>query len=394
MAYPIKKFRETLRGAPVLNGTQSSLKNILKTVLFDGFGETTILAMTVTDGICTVTTKANESFSSGYIVTVDGASIPLLNGEQLVETGTANTFTFKTTAANGPVTGTIKVKYAPVGGWKIWAENANVLVLQSMDPDSSGAYFRIDDTAALYTVAVAYENMLDINTGENPFPAPSTNSHYWGKSAAASTAARNWLIYASQTCVYVFTQPYKTTIDNTSVAFQTNAFGDYVHVRAGYKRKAFMFGQIDTNTAIGSNHSTIAYNINSGTGRNLSIMDTMETGLRQPSWPGRMLNWSINSNLISGTTTTTLAYIYNWPGVFNKKMRLSKIYIWDNNLREEVGYIPGIQYILNTTPGTIARDTSLYGTDALLNRRLDIINIGESGGIVGGNMLIDFTGPW
>lgn len=66
-----------MRGAPVLNGAAAgyALASVLDAALITGFGATTAVSVSVTDGIATATLPSGESFEPLSMVKVAGADL-------------------------------------------------------------------------------------------------------------------------------------------------------------------------------------------------------------------------------------------------------------------------------------------------------------------------------
>ena len=94
----------------------------------------------------------------------------------LLDDNSSTSFSFKTTAANGPASGTISAKYAPVPGWEKPFSAANKAVYRATT--GNRFYYRVDDSLPEKYVAEirGYETMASVDVGEAPFPLLSRTS--------------------------------------------------------------------------------------------------------------------------------------------------------------------------------------------------------------------------
>lgn len=196
--YPVKYMHSDMRGAPTLSGSAGTLIGVLDACLVDGFGLTSVTALSVSSGVATATVGSGNSFEEGAIVLIAGATPGTLNGEQRVTGSTSTTFTFATTATDGSASGTITAKYAPVGSWEKAYSGTNKAVYRSTDVAGSGCYLRIDDTGTTTCRVRGYESMSDVDTGVAPFPTDSqiSGGGYWHKSNAADSTSIKYVLAA------------------------------------------------------------------------------------------------------------------------------------------------------------------------------------------------------
>jgi hypothetical protein len=198
MAIAVKYIHEGMRGAPVLSGTVGKLIALLDAFLLNGWGLVTATGINVAGGIATVGLNAGETFEVGSVVLVAGATPAALNGEQRVLTASATSITFATTAADAAASGTITVKYAPVGGWEKAFAGTNLAVYRSTDVTGARMYYRVQDTSTTAARIVGYVTMTGVSTGTGPFPSSAQRSggSYWPKSVVAGSTPAPYLLAA------------------------------------------------------------------------------------------------------------------------------------------------------------------------------------------------------
>lgn len=192
--FPVKYVHSGMRGAPVVSGTPGSRIGAIDAFLLTGFGAVTAQRVTVSGGIATATLQAGQSFEPHTVIAVAGATPDALNGEARVLTATPGQITFATAAADGPASGTITIKVAPVGHWTKVFAGTNKAVYRSTHPKASGFYLRVDDSAATYMRVRGFESMSDIDNGTGPFPtdAQIAGGGYWVVAARPGNEAVNW----------------------------------------------------------------------------------------------------------------------------------------------------------------------------------------------------------
>ncbi|WP_314324679.1 hypothetical protein, partial [Comamonas aquatica] len=191
----VKWAVSSMVGAPVLNGTAGSLIAVLDAFLVNGFGTKAVDSATVTDGICRMNITGGSAAQDHCViqlagVTGDGVA---LNGPQRVKAATASYVEFACDLPDGPLTGTITFKIAPLGWEKVFSKT-NVAVYRSTDPAATRCYLRVDDTGSRNARVVGYEAMAGVDEGIGAFPqqVQISGGGYWPKSEAVSAAARGW----------------------------------------------------------------------------------------------------------------------------------------------------------------------------------------------------------
>lgn len=382
-AFPVKWFDSTFRGAPVLSGTAGAFISLLDACLIDGFGAITPTKIEVDGNIATVTVNAGETFTAYAVISVSGATPAQLNGEARVLTSSATSFTFATDAADGLATGTISVRYAPVGGWQKTFSGVNKAAYRSIEPLASGFYLRVDDTGTTIARVVGYEAMTDIDTGTNPFPtdAQISGGGYLAKSDAADVTARPWCLFADARFVHWGTCP-KTGGYNTAAL---RGFGDLQPVST---TDAYAVA-ISTNTAFTQGDAKI-------NGAFVGSADAIDaTG----TYVARALSGAVGSQLratrpYTGASTSVGGFdttLGTAPSPIDGKLRLARRYL--NDLGDRA-VIPGL---LHMPMSAQSLPHMQLLSDQLDERRLysvvyhhsSVFNTGAQG-----RALFDITGPW
>ena len=234
MPIAVKWFSSGMRGAPTINGTAGSRIAALDACFLTGFGPVTPTGITVSGGIATVGVPSGQTFAQHAVVLVSGATPSALNGEHRVLTSSSTQITFATTAADGAATGTIEIRYAPVGGWDKVFTDTNKAVYRSADVTSPRHYLRVDDTGTTVARVRGYESMTDVDTGDGPFPTDAliTGGGYWWGSSAAGGAAVRWKLFADSRTLLPAIAHYSHS-STVSIAAPLRGFGDPIALRPG-----------------------------------------------------------------------------------------------------------------------------------------------------------------
>lgn len=207
-SFPVKWISSTMRGAPAISGTPGTLIAALDAFFLHGWGQVSASQIEVTGGVATATVNAGDTFVRHAVIEVAGASASAINGQARVTGGTSTTVTWITDAADGTYTGTITIKYAPVGGWEKVYSKTNVAVYRSTDPAGSRFYYRVNDTGATMARIVGYEDMTSVDDGTAPFPtaAQSNGGRYWYRSTSAGSTPSAYCFIADSRAVLSLTR--------------------------------------------------------------------------------------------------------------------------------------------------------------------------------------------
>lgn len=119
-------------------------------------------------------------------------------------------------------------------GWSKVFSGANLAVYRAPVGAGNRFYLRVDDTGTTTARIVAYEAMTDVNTGTNPFPTATqiAGGLYVNKSDTASTAARAWVIAASDRLFHVWTMINGVTTVSAATYGGMWSFGDIKSFKA------------------------------------------------------------------------------------------------------------------------------------------------------------------
>ena len=248
----VKWAVSSMTGAPTLNGTAGSMIALLDAFLVNGFGTKAVDSAQVTSGICRMAitgASAAQDHSVIQLAGVTGSGVTL-NGLQRVKAATASYVEFPCDLPDGPLTGTITFKIAPLGWEKVFSKT-NVAVYRSADPAGTRAYYRVDDTNPLYARVTMYESMTDVDTGVGMGPAASVVSggYYWHKRSAAGAHGVAYELRGDGQGFYLSVASNAATTPTVagSYAFVTQYAGDIKSDRSGDAWCAHLTGAVTTN---------------------------------------------------------------------------------------------------------------------------------------------------
>lgn len=408
--YPVKIFHCQQRNAPTIDGTPGSFVNLLKKCLIEGFGEVSAISGEIVDGLCTIYLNGGESFEKNHIVLISGTNLAGINGEQRVEETTANSITFSTIEPNQVLIGSITVKYAPVGGWITPYTGTNEAVFKATHPESSGIYFHVDDTNALYATMRMFGYMTSVNTGGAEWPVLPAMGRIFTKSYQANTTARMWEFIADDFTCYYGVNRVRPPSERLTRPIAYHGFGDYIEEKTKSTGNAFIKAvHTSRNESTGAD---VNYQLSAGIGydstaySDLVVYRNLETGVPQT----RYINIESpirHSNFSSGRDFPNGAY-----NNLNKEVIVSRTTIYGYNNRE---FIPGWYIINNALPVSDFASKHWTTTDEIIgieNKLFLYISESSNGSnqifYVSGNYknsnhdsysrfscsLVDITGPW
>ena len=380
MAFKVKYFHSGMRGAPQKSGTPGCVPDIFDAVLVNGFGEVTAQSVTISGGKVRVVLNTNEGFSTDATVLVTGASVPSVNGEHTVVAETANIVTWSTVEADQVVTGTIKVKVAPLNWIKPFS-GTNQGAYKSPALESSGGYLFVDDAQALYAQFASYETMSDIANGTGRCPPIATEYGTVYKSDSANTTSRPWWIVGDDLGFY-----FCTISRDSYEAVGIYWFGDAVADRSNDKFRFLTSG----NVSVSNNYEGSVPLSSSDSGSNAYVSRPIN-GIGAPmkirygaDGPGGFS--------VSGQNQPNGSY----PAQSNNGLLLSRTQYNDANGRR--GIVPGGFHVsVNGLYKYFSNGFVIDGQKDLAGKRLMHLFVNYSSFASStscGSYILDISGPW
>lgn len=392
-SYPVKSINNAMRGAPVLSGTVGSLIAALDAFLITGWAPTSAMTVTISNGVGTAQVNEGMFFEDNAVVQFDGATTPaLLNGEARVLSHTNNSFKFETDAPDGTATGTITVRYAPVGKWEKAFAGTNKAAYRSTDVKASGFYLRIDDTGTLSARVRGFETMTDVDNGTGPFPtdAQISGGGHWVKSSLANATAVRYDFFGDSRAFYAAIAPGVASAA-ANIVSPARGFGDMVPLRAAGDSFAVA---LSCNATSSSGTGTFGY------GSFEFVTNAADAIYLPRAISGLGSSVSVGAFPYVGASTGKSGgdgALGAFPSVVDGELKYSKRYIHSGDNATPRADVPGILYIPQSglTNLVAPRDT-FKGTGTLAGRILFALGLNgtAANSAPNGIYLIDANGPW
>jgi hypothetical protein len=376
-----------MTGAPAISGTAGSLIAALDAFLVTGWGSKVVDSAVISNGVCRLTFASGKSAAEALtVILVSGATPAALNGEQKV-TAVANGWVeFKTALPDGPVSGSISFKMAPLGWEKVFS-GTNKAVYRQIDPASTRTYYRIDDANALYARVQMYESMTDVDTGVAVAPLSVAGGYYWHRRASAGAAGCYWVLVGDSRGFYAVFHPATQALaaSNNNYAGVSQYMGDIISYRSGDAWCAALTG---ADTTSYTNQNGCAFCVAASTGFSLK---RMAHGLGAGVQTYRRV-FGTNASA-SGAD----AYLGSFPSVVDNGLHLSPILLADGiSSGAPRGILPGAFHIPQS--GVLAGFGSdvayTKGQGAFAGKQLLSVQIGTPSGGNAGIAMFDVSTPW
>ena len=386
----VKWAVSSMPGAPTLNGTAGSMIAVLDACLVSGFGAKPVSSAQVTSGVCRLSITGGSAAQDHCViqlagVTGDGVG---LNGPQRVKAATASYVEFPCNRPDGPLTGTITFKIAPLGWEKVFSKT-NVAVYRSQDPAATRCYLRVDDVDPITARVIGYEAMTSVDAGVGAFPLPAqiSGGGYWPKSSAAGAAARAWTLVGDTKGFVLHTH----TAADTGVSGCVWGFGDLDALKSGDTYACALFCAATNITAATSVQASAIEHVSPSAGTGVFLTRSY-TGIGSCVQAVHGVEGLITSTGAAGAVSGALLPTYpHGPGnalMFTRKAVAEPI----AGLR---GFLRGVHIPAQTCHVVFNRGDFLDAQGALTGRKLMAVKCGSPAGVVSqGVVFVDITGPW
>lgn len=382
----VKHAYSSMAGAPVINGTAGSLITALDAFLVTGWGAKAVDSAVISNGVCRLIFASGKSAAETHsVIKVFGATPAGLNGDQRVTAVASNWVEFKTDLPDGPLTGSITFKIAPLGWEKVFS-NTNVAVYRSTDPAGTRAYYRVDDTDALFARVQMYESMTDVDTGIAAAPATPAAGFYWHKRSAAGAGGVYWVLLGDSRAFYLSVAPNAGSgvPTSNSLGLCTHFAGDINSYRSGDAWSAALTG------ALSATYSDLAGDVFVTATVAGIVLQRMSMGIGGVQQVGRY----VAGAGISGADSTMGLF----PSRADNGLRLTPIVLPDGvmGVSGPRGELPGGYHCpqagLVAVFGSDVRLTA--GTGVFAGKQLLSVGCGSLTAAATGCGVFDATGPW
>jgi hypothetical protein len=382
----VSLLRSTDTDAPRLSGTAGDLINLFYKCLdsTQGYNTHTLSSITRSGSVATATFAAHGYALDGLTkVQISGADQSEYNGIHSITNVTTNTFDFTVSGTPASGTGTIVACVAPLG-WTRSFTGTNLAAFRSNEGEGTRLYLRVDDTGTTTARLRGYEVMSDVNTGTGTFPtdAQLSGGLWIGKSDAASTSSRPWVLVGDGYEFYFFYANHSTTYANIYRQFH---FGDVCSEMESDPYGCLIYGDIASALAAPElsqttnliNQTTLA----AQAGHYFARVYT-QTGTSVAAC--KVGNYTLGGSSI-GYSTALLSY----PSPANNGLYVSPLFIHDLSVVR--GQLKGIYQPLHYKP--LGNLTLLAANVSPISRRmLSISTAGVSANT--GETHLDIDGPW
>lgn len=382
----VKWAVSSMTGAPTLNGTAGSLIAVLDAFLVTGFGTKAVDSAQVTGGICRLSFTGTSAAKEYCVIQVAGVAGDgaVLNGAQRVKVAASNYVEFLCDLPDGPLTGTITFKIAPLGWEKVFA-STNVAVYRSASPEGTRVYLQVYDSDGKNARVRAFEAMTDAATGVGQIPLESQVSGglYWPKSAAASAVARDWYMVGDARGFFLAVSP--SGGDRYTLLYS----GDIASLKSGDAYGYLLTGnQADQTSDTLPPLGCVGYSQRSTRGG--AYMARSHTGIGQSLAVQRVGAYHNGAN--SGVYAGLAGYSFGtYPNGPNNGLMACAVGLHAFGIR---GDIPGLLHPVQDCADAFATSAVVDGTDDLAGHKLTAIRTGPPSSGTVGTVFIDTTGPW
>lgn len=385
-------YHSDMPDAPGLSGTAGAMVAVLDACLVNGWGLRTAQSANVASGVCTLTFATGHAFEPLIVALVAGAGVAAINGAQRVTSTTTNTISFAAPGVpDGPVSGTITAKIAPAGWIKPYA-GTNKGAYKSPAPNASGCVARIDDTLARYARLRAYKSMTDIDTGDGPTPmdVQLAGGLYIPKSNVADTAARRWVVVASEKFVHLAIATSSTYPND----YASIAFGDFPSLKAGDAFNFLVVGDPWDTSASGSPGAANALHVGGGAAGAYIVCSYAQIGGAIPAYlykPG-----FANLSAYSGQQGSGITWPAG-PSPINGSIEICPTLILEGSLTSgsRRGELPGLYGIPHALGAAFDSKDILTPAIGLAGHTLVTLRFhGYTTAAQSSRFAVDVTGPW
>lgn len=393
--YSVSWMRDTMRGAPVINGnTPGCLIAALDALLVTGWGAAAPTSVVVASGVATATFASATDWQAHAVIEVSGGTPSAINGKARVATSEGNTLTWATSAADGTYTGSISVKYASAGWEKVFSAGTTKAVYRSTDVTSSRRYYRVDDSGNQSARVRGFAAMTNVDTGTEPFPtnAQISGGGYIFKSTNPGDSTPVLYLLAADSKSVLMSVAAGTS--GNAWQANTRGFGDPLPLApAGDVYSAFL-------SAGGSGMlSNLAVGALDGSASDSSFVGFTVAIRSRSGSVGAVWQRPMPATGLLDALSGACDYLGAAPSAIDGQIKHCQMLLRDQAADEPVrAVVPGVRYIPQSGARAVFETAfALFdGAEEFAGRKLAAIyvDMATPGLFAPGVSLIDLTGPW
>lgn len=397
--HDVRYFDSDMTGAPSTAGLAAAGRflAILDACAVTGFNLKPVTAITVAGGIATVTTDGDHGFRDYTVIRIEGATPEALNGDWKVQVTAGNAFSFETTVPDGPATGTISAKTAPLDWTKAFSAT-NVGVYRPKT--GLRHFFRVNDANSGFVAIRGYEAMTASgDAGTNPFPTPTQLSGGVGMSKYCNSTSyqQKWFLIGDDRCLFfVFCPDDHLGVQQSHADWAIYGFGEAISYTPNDLGASFVIGSTDQSTTWtsvmknGSNYPGYMNGSYAYAGCYFSRPYSQELGAPSRfriAGSGVAHGWG-SSSVAGGRTPVPnpadLSLLFHYPVVMQEEVSKA--------VRAELpgAYQPLHAYMIARVGDVV----EINGRKVLITHAYDNNSPESSGTGKSGTMGWDITGPW
>ena len=391
---PIKVYRSTDLGAPVLSGQIGQFITFLDAILVNGYNSVSVTSLTRSGSTATAVCAAPHGLSTGDVALVAGAGQTDYNVEAVVTVVNGTTFTYDVAGApTSPATGTITAKRAPLVYTKAFT-GSNKAAYRANNPTGLRHYLRVQDDGGSSggnreCRLWGYETMTDIDTGTGVYPtaAQSSNGYYQIKSSSTDSTQRPWCLIGDGKIFYLFMDYGGAAASglSSSGTFYGTVFGDILSYKVGDAYASVLAACTNANSTNSPQQGLGAQqtSINSPS----SFLASMNIARDFTAVLGSRYVGLMASGL--GTSMGNTAYIA-YPHQIDNGFYINPVQVTQGSPAIIRGRMPGLYEGMHGR--ALNNGDIVENVQGLMGRKFMMMYVNS--GSAGGHVMLDITGPW
>jgi hypothetical protein len=390
---PVKVYKSSDYGAPVMDYQAGSLNALLEACLVNGYNPVSVVSIARIGSIATVTTDGAHNYNVYDVVALAGADQADYNGEfRVVSVLNSTQFTVEVQNAPAtPATGTITVK-RPGAGWTKPYSGGDTACFRTA---GHGRYLQVDDSGHVvstnyyYALVTGYETMSSYDSGSNPFYYTVSGSAWRKRVGVTNFASCNWVLIADDRFFYLLNE---VNAASYSGAYEMVFFGEFPSYKSGDLYNCILNANNAASLTSAPNIGCSSTQVSTTAMTASHFVNRLSDNVTVNHAVGKYCN-NLHQPYLGGTTVGNFNGGSNW--IDNGIHFAAPVLIIEPAAGFTVmdgirGYLPGLFNPLCNKPG--AHLDTYDGVPGLPGHRL--LNLAARISATQGGVAIDITGPW